>query len=238
MYPRIPWEMVTDPLRSTKHILTTTDIGRMKIVFVYYTKMRLLILKYSAIWHRMHWYISTKVSEEPYVCIQRSHVWHHIPEDLKNLETLRAVEPSRSIVISHLSVRRCGGTVTNPEGLWARQGRQNVGPRPGNPSAPATHFSSRMRASNTASSAKHRQLAEIEINSAHAHTTQRREKHTSIKCKASRWVSYLNRNLVLLLEKYLKFFYKTWYMCAAFRFKKVQNTLHRRNISLVGKCVI
>ena len=89
------------------------------------------------------------------------------------------------------------------------RGRQNVGPRPGNPSAPATHFSSRMRASNTASSAKHRQLAEIEINPAHAHTTQRREKHTSIKCKASRWVSYLNRNLVLLLEKHLKFFYKT-----------------------------
>jgi hypothetical protein len=103
--------------------------------------------------------------------IQRRKVCNNIPEELKNLETPSSVEPARPTVICHLSVRRrISRPGSEPCGFVARSGRQNVGPRPGNPSDPATHFSSRMRASNAASSAKHRQLAEIEINSAHAHT--------------------------------------------------------------------
>jgi len=66
-----------------------------------------------------------------------------------------------------------------------------------------------------------------------SHKTQR-GKHRSINCTASTWVSYLNRNLVPLLEKHLMFRRTTWYMCGAFRLKTVQNTSQGRPVSVAG----
>lgn len=156
-------------------------------------------------------HISTDVAEQPCCFIfSAKKVCNNIPEELKNLETPSSVEPSRSTVICHLSVRRrtsrpssepCGvvGEIGAAE-CWP-PARQSVRPRHTFLIAHAC-LKCRIFSQAPAISGNRNKLR------SRSHTTQR-GKHTSINCAASRWVSYLNRNLVLLLEKHLKFRRKT-----------------------------
>jgi hypothetical protein len=131
--------------------------------------------------------------------IQRRKVCNHIPEDRKNLETPSGVEPPRPTVICHLSVRRSiGRPSSEPCGFVGEIGAAECWP-PARQSVRPHHtfliahacLKCRIFSQAPAISGNRNKLR------SRSHTTQR-GKHTSINRTTSRWVSYLNRSLVLL----------------------------------------